>query len=266
MSVPASSQSLSLSVPVWLQRSATTIVLLLTWECASSVGLIPARILAAPTAVAGTFWSMLASGELESNLLVSLGRVVIGLSIAIVLGTTLALTAGLSRVGEMAIDAPMQMLRTMPFLAMVPLFILWFGIGETPKIALVTLGATFPIYLTLFSGIRSVDKKLVETGNCFGMNRSALIRHVILPGALPSFLVGLRYSLGIAWLSLVVAEQVNANAGIGYLIMDARDYMRTDVIVVCLLVYSLLGLGTDFLVRVIERYALAWRPSLIATS
>jgi sulfonate transport system permease protein len=261
--VPPRARKFSVNIPVWLQRSATTIAILLLWEFASLAGFIPSRILAAPTAVAGTFWSMLASGELESNLLVSLGRVVIGLSIAIVIGTTLAVTAGLSRIGELAIDAPMQMLRTMPFLALVPLFILWFGIGETPKIALVALGATFPIYLTLFSGIRAVDKKLVEAGNCFGLSHAALIKHVILPASLPSFLVGLRYSLGIAWLSLVVAEQVNATAGIGYLIMNARDYMRTDVIVVCLLVYSLLGLGTDFIVRTLERRALAWRPSLI---
>jgi sulfonate transport system permease protein len=249
--------------PVWLQRSATSIFLLLAWETASTIGLIPARILAAPTAVAGTAWDLIASGELESNLLVSLGRVVAGLSIALVTGTTLALIAGLSRAGEMAVDAPMQMLRTMPFLALVPLFILWFGIGETPKIALVALGGTFPIYLTLFAGIRGVDKKLVEASTCFGMNRRALIRHVILPGALPSFLVGLRYALGISWLSLVVAEQVNASAGIGYLINDARDYMRTDIIVVCLLVYSLLGLTTDMIVRGLEHRALAWRPKLL---
>lgn len=249
--------------PAWLQRSATTILLLLVWQAASASGLIPARILAAPTAVAGTAWTLITSGTLESNLLVSLARVLVGLSIALIIGTTLALTAGLSRAGELAIDAPMQMLRTMPFLALVPLFILWFGIGETPKIALVALGGTFPIYLTLFAGIRGVDKKLVEAGDCFGMTRAALIRHVILPGALPSFLVGLRYALGVSWLSLVVAEQVNASAGIGYLIDDARDYMRTDIIVVCLMVYSLLGLGTDFIVRLLERKALAWRPALL---
>jgi sulfonate transport system permease protein len=249
--------------PAWLQRSATTILLLLLWEAASESGIIPPHILAAPTAVAGTAWSLISSGTLESNLLVSLGRVLAGLAIALIIGTTLALAAGLSRAGELAIDAPMQMLRTMPFLALVPLFILWFGIGETPKIALVTLGGTFPIYLNLFAGIRGVDKKLVEAGNCFGMDRLALIRHVILPGALPAFLVGLRYALGISWLSLVVAEQINATAGIGYLIDDARDYMRTDIIVVCLLVYSLLGLGTDFIVRTLEHKALRWRPALL---
>jgi sulfonate transport system permease protein len=246
-----------------VQRFATTAALLLAWQAASMAGLIPPRILAAPSAVAGAFWNMMLSGELESNLLVSLGRVAIGLAIAVVTGTTLALIAGLSRAGEMALDAPMQMLRTMPFLALVPLFILWFGIGETPKIALIALGSTFPIYLNLFSGIRAVDHKLVEAGNCFGLNKMALIRHVILPGALPSFLVGLRYALGIAWLSLVVAEQVNATAGIGYLINNARDYMRTDIIVVCLLVYCVLGLSTDFIVRMLEHFALAWRPSFI---
>ena len=246
--------------PVWLQRSATSIFLLLAWETASTIGLIPARILAAPTAVAGTAWDLIASGELVSAPLPALPG---WMSIALVTGTTLALIAGLSRAGEMAVDAPMQMLRTMPFLALVPLFILWFGIGETPKIALVALGGTFPIYLTLFAGIRGVDKKLVEASTCFGMNRRALIRHVILPGALPSFLVGLRYALGISWLSLVVAEQVNASAGIGYLINDARDYMRTDIIVVCLLVYSLLGLTTDMIVRGLEHRALAWRPKLL---
>jgi sulfonate transport system permease protein len=178
-------------------------------------------------------------------------------------GVALALVAGLSRRGEDLVDAPLQMLRTLPFLALVPLFILWFGIGETPKIALVALGSTFPIYLTLFGAIRGVDPKLIEAGQVFGLDRRGVIRHVILPGTLPSVLVGLRYALGTAWLSLVVAEQINATAGIGYLINDARDFLRTDIIVVGLLVYALLGLSADALVRAIERRALAWRPTLL---
>jgi sulfonate transport system permease protein len=155
------------------------------------------------------------------------------------------------------------MIRTLPFLGLVPLFILWFGIGEAPKVALVALGTTFPIYLNLFAGIRAVDVKLVEAATVFGLNRGQLVRHVILPGALPSALVGLRYALSVAWLSLVIAEQLNANAGIGYLINDARDFLRTDIIVVGLLVYALLGLTADALVRFLERRALAWRPSLL---
>jgi sulfonate transport system permease protein len=184
---------------------------------------------------------------------------VIGASI----GGALAVVAGLSRLGEDIVDAPMQMLRTLPFLALVPLFILWFGIGELPKIALVTLGASFPVYLNLFAGIRGVDPKLIEAGRVFGLSRLAMVRRVILPGALPSLLVGLRYALGVSWLSLVVAEQINATAGIGYLIDDARDFLRTDVIVVGLLVYALLGLGADALIRGVERRTLRWRPSLV---
>ena len=235
----------------------------LFWQAGSAAGLIPARTLAAPTAVLAAAWQLLVSGELGHHLLVSLARVGLGLAIGVVTGTVLAVFAGLSRLGEDIIDAPVQMIRTLPFLGLVPLFILWFGIGETPKIALVALGTTFPIYLNLFAGIRGMDGKLVEAARVFGLDRRGQVRHVILPGALPSALVGLRYALGVGWLSLVIAEQINADAGIGYLINDARDFLRTDIIVVGLLIYALLGLLADALVRGLERRALAWRPVLV---
>jgi sulfonate transport system permease protein len=177
----------------------------------------------------------------------------------------LALIVGLSRAGDDAVDPIMQMLRTLPYLGMTPLLILWFGIGELPKLALVAFASAFPIYLTLLGGIRSVDPKLIEAARIFGLRRWEIIRDVILPGALAPALVGLRYSLGAAWLSLVVSEQINADRGIGYLIMDARDFLRTDIIVVGLLIYALLGLATDAIVRVVERRALAWRPALLRT-
>ncbi|AZC23114.1 ABC transporter permease [Pseudomonas sessilinigenes] len=246
-----------------LLRLASPLLLLLLWELAARTGLLPARVIAAPSTIGATLWQMLGSGELGGHLWVSLKRAFAGLAIGVSLGTLLALLAGLSRGGELAIDSPMQMLRTLPFLAIVPLFILWFGVGETPKIALIALGTTFPIYLTLFSGIRSLDPKLVEAATLLGLKRWELIAHVILPGALPAFFVGLRYAFGISWLGLVVVEQINASAGIGYLVNDARDFMRTDVIVICLLVYSVLGLGIDALVRGLERFALAWRPTFI---
>ena len=249
-----------------LRRLLSPLAIVLAWQAASMAGLIAPRTLAAPSAVLTAAWGLLITGELGHNLLVSLARVVVGLGIGVSTGVTLAVIAGLSRLGEDVVDAPMQMLRTLPFLALVPLFILWFGIGETPKIALVALGSTFPIYLTLFAGIRGVDPKLVEAGRVFGLGRAGLVRHVILPAALPSGLVGLRYATGVAWLSLVVGEQINATAGIGYLINDARDFLRTDVIVVGLLVYALLGLAADQLVRGIELRALAWRPSLIRSA
>ncbi len=246
-----------------LRRFIAPLVLVLIWQAASSSGLLSPRTLASPSQIVVTGWSLLASGELPWHLAVSLARVVAGLAIGLSVGVALALVAGLSRLGEDIVDAPVQMLRTLPFLALVPLFILWFGIGETPKIALVALGTAFPIYLNLFAGIRGVEPRLAEMGRVFGLDRAGLVRHVVLPGALPSALVGLRYSLGVAWLSLVVAEQVNANAGIGYLINDARDFLRTDVIMVGLVLYALLGLLADSMVRALERRLLAWRPELV---
>ena len=247
-----------------LRRFATPLLLVGLWQAGSMLGVIPARTLAAPSTIAVSAWGLMVSGALGHHLAVSLGRVSIGLGLGVLTGTVLGLIAGLSRLGEDIVDAPLQMIRTLPFLGLVPLFILWFGIGEVPKIALVALGTSFPIYLNLFAGIRGIDGKLVEAARVFGLDRRGLTWHVILPGALPAGLVGLRTSLSAAWLSLVIAEQINADAGIGYLINDARDFLRTDIIVVGLVVYALLGLAADGLVRALERRALAWRPALLA--
>jgi len=259
--MPALSKSpfSALSNARWL----SPVLLLAVWEAASRIGLIPTRTLAAPSAVAGTLYAMVVSGELPSNLWVSFVRVALGLGIGVTAGIALALAAGLSRRGDAAIDPIMQINRTIPTLALTPLFIVWFGIGELPKVALIAFASTFPVYLNLYGGIRGVDLRLIEGARSFGLNQAQLIWHVILPGALPSLLIGLRYSLSIAILVLVVAEQINASAGLGYLINNARDFLRTDIIVVCLMVYAILGLGADGLVRWIERRALVWRPSLV---
>jgi len=262
---------MSAGVPrIWLQRlrhlldrSASTLAIIGLWQVCSSTGLIPSHILAGPDRILVSFLSLLRSGELIDNLLVSLARASFGLALAILVGTGFAVVSGLSMRGERILDTPLQMARALPFLGLVPLFILWFGIGETPKIALVCLGAIFPIYLNLFAGIRGVDRKLLEAGSCFGLSRWEQIFHVILPGALPSFLVGLRHAFAISWLSLVVAEQINASSGIGYLVLQAREYLRTDVMVVGLIVYALLGYASHLLVQQIERRALAWRPSML---
>ncbi|MCW1383560.1 ABC transporter permease [Novosphingobium sp. KCTC 2891] len=244
-------------------RWFSPLALLAAWEAGSRTGVIPERTLAAPSEVAGTLFGMVVSGELPSNLAVSFGRALTGLAIGVIVGVVLALTAGLSRKGEAAIDPLMQIKRTIPTLALTPLFIVWFGIGETPKVALIAFASMFPVYLNLYSGIRGVDLRLLEGARSFGLSRAEQVWHVILPGALPSLLVGLRYSLSISILVLVVAEQINASAGLGYLINNARDFMRTDIIVVCLMVYAVLGLAADWLVRTVERRALVWRPSLV---
>ena len=188
------------------QRWLSPLVLVLLWQLGAEIGWIPARILAAPSAVALTFWSMLVSGQLGTNLLVSFVRVMAGLAIGVAVGTTLALISGLSRLGETVVDAPVQMLRTLPVLALAPLFIVWFGIGETPKVGLIALSAVFPVYLNLFNGIRGIDVRLIEAARSFGLKGGALIWHVVLPGAMPSFLLGLRFALAVSWLVLVVAE------------------------------------------------------------
>jgi len=242
-------------------RLVSPLIILVVWQLASLSGLISPQTLASPWQILQTGWSLILDGTLTRNLLVSLARALSGLSIAIVAGSVLALVAGLSRTGENIVDAPMQMARTMPVLALVPLFILWFGIGETPKVALVALGALFPIYLNLFKGIRAVDPKLLEMARTLGLSRRQTIFQVILPGALPDFLLGLRFAVGISWLMLVVAEQINANSGIGHMMMDAQDFLRTDIILVGLFVYAALGLISDQIVRTIEARTLVWRPS-----
>ncbi|WP_226502004.1 MULTISPECIES: ABC transporter permease subunit [Pseudomonas] len=252
-------------LPAWVIRCISPLAILLLWQLSSQLGWLPSRVIAAPSQIGDTLWAMILSGELAKNLLVSLQRAVAGLVIGVSIGVVAALISGLSKRGEVILDSPMQMLRTIPSLALVPLFILWFGIGEFTKVALIVLGTTFPVYLNLFSGIRNIDPKLIEAANTLGLNRAELIWHVILPGALPSFFVGLRYALGVSWLALVFVEQINTTAGIGFLASDARDFMRTDVIVICLLIYSVLGLLIDGLIRTLERFALAWRPTFTRT-
>ena len=245
-------------------RLVSPVAIIIVWQISSMTGLLPPRILASPGEILGAANRLIMSGELITALAVSFLRVLLGFTIAFIVGVALALVAGLSRFGESAIDPPLQMLKAMPFLGLLPLFILWFGIGEAPKIGLVAFGSVFPIYLTLHGGIRGIDRKLVEAGRTLGLDTFGIIRHIVIPGALPSLLIGVRYGLSVAWLSLVVGEQINASSGIGYIITYARDFLQTDVIVVCLMVYAIMGLLTDGLVRLIEAYALRWRPQVIA--
>ncbi|MFF5370585.1 ABC transporter permease [Streptomyces sp. NPDC013187] len=257
--VPTSSRRAR--IPRWLRRTTGPVLLLVLWQLLSSTGALPPDVLASPSRIAQVGGDMLADGSLPTAMGTSLQRVAVGLLLGLVVGTGLALLSGLFRIGEDLVDAPVQMLRTVPFVGLIPLFIIWFGIGEAPKVAIITLGVTFPLYLNVYAGIRGVDAQLIEAGESLGLSRWGLVRHVVLPGALPSAMTGLRYSLGIAWLALVFAEQVNADSGIGFLMVQARDFLRTDVIVVCLVVYAFLGLLADFIVRSLEKVLLQWRPT-----
>ncbi|MEU0388658.1 ABC transporter permease [Streptomyces chartreusis] len=257
--VPTSSRRTR--VPRWLRRTTGPVLLLVLWQLLSATGALQPEVLASPGRIAQVAGDMVADGSLPAAMGTSLQRVAAGLLLGLVVGTGLALLSGLFRIGEDLVDASVQMLRTVPFVGLIPLFIIWFGIGEAPKVAIITLGVTFPLYLNVYAGIRGVDAQLIEAGESLGLSRWGLVRHVVLPGALPNAMTGLRYSLGIAWLALVFAEQVNADSGIGFLMVQARDFLRTDVIVVCLVVYAFLGLLADFIVRSLEKVLLQWRPT-----
>jgi len=237
------------------------IFLVVGWEIGARTGLISARILPAPSAVALAFWVSLQNGELIHHTLISTQRALYGLLIGGGLGFVLGVVNGALPLAEKLTDSSLQMLRNVPHLAIIPLVILWFGIDESAKIFLVAIGVLFPIYLNTFHGIRMVDRGLIEMGRIYGLSPLALYARVILPGALPSILVGLRYALGIMWLTLIVAETISAQAGIGYMTMNAREFLQTDVVLLGILIYALLGKLADMATRWLERRALAWHPS-----
>ncbi|MEV0081600.1 ABC transporter permease [Saccharopolyspora sp. NPDC050642] len=248
-------------VPRWVFKLISPIALVALWQVLSSTGVLSDDTLASPATVAETAVEMWDEGRLQEAIAASLQRVGAGLVIGVVVAIALATLSGLFRRGEDLIDAPMQMLRTVPVIGLIPLLIIWFGIGEQPKIVLIALAVTFPLYMNIYGGIRNVDAGLVEAAKTLGLGWFAQVRHIILPAAMPNALVGLRYSLGSAWLALVFGETINATAGIGYEMNMAREFFQTDVIVVCLVLYALLGLVADFIVRLLERTLLAWRPA-----
>ncbi|NKY41292.1 ABC transporter permease [Cellulomonas septica] len=232
------------------------------WALGSATGFIDQRTLSAPWTVVTTAGELIESGRLQENLAVSAQRALLGLLLGIVLGTLLALVSGLTRIGEALIDGPVQVKRAIPSLALLPLLILWLGIGETMKVVTILLGVFVPVYIHTHNGLRTIDARYVELAETVGLSRWQFVRRVVLPGALPGFLLGLRFAVTGAWLSLVVVEQINGTAGIGYMMELARTYGQTEIIVVGLVLYGVLGFGSDALVRLVQRRALAWRRTL----
>jgi sulfonate transport system permease protein len=241
----------------WLAPVAVVIV----WEVFARAGWITPQVLPAPSKVFATTVKLATSGSLLNDLGVSLLRAVAGFTLGGSIGFALGTLVGFSRIAEAAIDRSVQMIRAIPFLALLPLVIVWLGVGEAEKIFLVALGVAFPIYINTTLGIRQIDPKLIELGRVQGLSRLELIRRIILPGALPSILTGVRYALATAWLALVVAETIGAQSGIGFLAMDAREFLRTDVIVLTIVIYALIGVAADAIARWLERRLLAWHPN-----
>lgn len=239
---------------------ALPVALLAAWELSARLGWLSNRVLPEPLAVLQALWRLLATGELWQHLQVSTARAFAGLAIGGGLGLALGLLTGSFRRAETLLDTTLQMLRNIPALALIPMVILWFGIDESAKLFLVAVGVFFPIYLNTFHGIRSVDRGLIEMARSYGVTGWHLYRQVILPGALPSILVGLRFSLGLMWVLLIVAETVSAQAGIGYMTMNAREFLQTDVVVVGIVLYALLGKLADTGAKGLELWWLRWHP------
>jgi sulfonate transport system permease protein len=244
-------------------RAAMPLAILLIWQLTSTFGLVTPEVLPSPSDIGSAFAELVRLGDLQGALPVSLGRALTGLAIGGTTGLTIGLFAGLWRIGEGLFDAPLQMLRTIPFIALVPLFITWFGIGELAKLMVIIAATIFPMYLNTYAGVRSVDPKLIEAASIFGLSHRQTAWHVILPTALPSILVGLRYASGAALLALVVAEQINASSGIGYILNNANMNQRSDIIIAGILVYAALGIAIDLLMRLVEHLALPWRAKLV---
>jgi sulfonate transport system permease protein len=242
------------------------LLILALWEAASVFGWLSTRVLPEPLAVAKAFWTLAANGEMATHVAVSTRRAAIGFAVGGGLGLLLGLLTGTFKLGETLLDSTLQMVRNIPALALIPLVILWFGIDETAKLFLVALGVFFPIYLNTFHGIRSVDNGLIEMAKSYGLSGWQLYRQVILPGALPSILVGVRFSLGLMWVLLIVAETISAQAGIGYLTMNAREFLQTDVVLVGILLYALLGKLADLGAKGLERWWLRWHPGYQASA
>jgi sulfonate transport system permease protein len=247
----------SLQLLSWLAPVALVVI----WELTAQAGWISPQVLPAPSKVVRTAIKLATSGSLLNDLGISLLRVAAGFAIGGSVGFALGVAVGFSRIDEAAIDRSVQMIRAIPFLAALPLVIVWLGVGEAEKIFLVALGVTFPIYINTTLGIRQVDPKLIELGRIQGLGSFELIRRIILPSALPSILTGVRYALATAWLALVVAETIGAQSGIGFLAMDAREFLRTDVIVLTIVIYALIGVAADAIARLLERRLLAWHPN-----
>lgn len=238
------------------------VVVLIIWQVACSTGMLSPRQLASPTTAVTTAWDQLLHGDLLGHFTASARRAYVGLALGVLAGVVAALVSGLTWSGEAAIDSLVQIKRAIPTLALIPLGILWLGIGESMKIALIALSVFVPIYINTHAALRGIDKRYVELAQSLEMGRGEFLRRVALPGALPGFLTGLRLAVTMCWTSLVVLEQINATQGIGYLMTRARTYGQTDIIVVGIVIYAVMGIVSDAVVRLIQARALRYRKVL----
>lgn len=242
-----------------LSRLAGPILLFGMWWVITAIGLIDTDVLPSPAEVIRAGMDLFRSGELARAMVASFRRVVIGLALGVSAGMLVAVLAGWSRIGESLLDSTMQVIKAVPSVALAPLLVVWLGIDEMPKVVLIALSTSMPIYMNTYGAIRNLDVRLVETGKILGLEQGEIIRHVLFPSTVPAFLVGLRVSMANAWIALIFAEQINAKNGLGKLMSEARAWLRTDIMMLVLVIYAILGLLSYSFVRLLERRLLAWR-------
>ncbi|MEU8665775.1 ABC transporter permease [Streptomyces anulatus] len=238
------------------------VLLVALWWAASASGHLDPRILSGPGSVLSTAADLVSTGRLQDNVLISLQRAGLGLLFGVTAGVALAVTAGLSRSGEYLLDGPLQIKRAIPSLAMLPLLILWLGIGEQMKVTVIALGVAVNMYINTYASLTSIDSRYVELAEGLDLGRAQFLRKVVVPGSLPGFFVGLRLGVTSSWLGLIVVEQINSTSGIGYMMFQAQQYAQSDVIIVGLVAYGIFGFASDAGVRAIERKVLSWRRTL----
>jgi sulfonate transport system permease protein len=255
-------RKLGLGKPLSFGWSLGPLLVLAYWSVGSAIGLIDPRLLPPPWVAVATGIDLIAQGRLQANFAVSAQRVGEGLFFGVATGVAAALFAGLTRIGGYLLDGLVQIKRAIPIFALIPLLMVWFGIGEFMKIAVIAMSVFFPIYIQTHSALRSIDVRYVELAETLHVGYADFIWHIVLPGAMPGFLVGLRFAVTAAWMALVVVEQTNATSGIGYMMDLARTYAQSDVILVCLFIYGALGLSSDAVVRRVQKSVLSWRRSL----
>lgn len=239
------------------------IFIIVAWQVVVSGGIVSPQLLPAPLTVLKSLYQLVVSGDLTYHMAASLGRALIGLVIGGGIGFILGIANGLSKFSYAFTDTTLQMIRNIPNLALVPLVIIWFGIDEGAKIFLVSIGVMFPIYINTLHGIRNIDPGFIEMGRMYGLKGWRLFKEILLIGALPSIFVGLRYSLGVMWMTLIVAETIASTRGVGYLAMTAQQFMQSDIIIITILLYALFGKVADLLARYGERKALKWHKGYV---
>jgi len=237
------------------------IILILFWQVSSTLGWLSSSVLPSPVAVFQDGIKLTQSGELPKNLSISLYRATVGLLIGGSIGFILGFVNGMSKTCRLLFDSSIQMFRNIPHLALIPLIILWLGINESAKISLVAIGTMFPVYINTFHGISSVDPDLIEMGESYELTRRQMFFKIIFPAALPQILVGIRYALGVMWTTLIVAETISASSGIGYMANNAEDFVDMETVILCIVVYAILGKISDLVAKSFESLLLNWQKT-----